>query len=74
MVHLIYGASFAVYQEEPRGCFYLHYRSYNHFQNILRLFDVSTNFPFTTREKMDNYYLQTWYIRIASRVTERLKT
>ena len=30
---------------------------YNHFHNILRLFDVLTNFPFTTSETMRNYYL-----------------
>ena len=41
---------------------------YNHFHNILRLFDVLTNFPFTTSETMRDYYLQTWYIRIASQI------
>ena len=46
----------------------------NHFHNILRLFHVLLNFPFTTSEAMRNYYLQTWYIRVASRVAERLKT
>ena len=30
---------------------------YNHFHNILRLFDVLPNFPFTTSETMRNYYL-----------------
>ena len=30
---------------------------YNHFHNILRLFDVLTNFLFTTSETMCNYYL-----------------
>ena len=30
------------------------------------------NFPFTTSETMGDYYLQTWYIRVASRVAERL--
>ena len=48
--------------------------SYNHFHDILRLFDALTNFPFTTSETMRDYYLQTWYIRVASRVVERLKT
>ena len=33
--------------------------SYNHFHNILRLFDVLTNFPFTASETMRNYELQT---------------
>ena len=33
--------------------------SYNHFQNILRLFDVLPNFTFTTSETM-LAYLQTW--------------
>ena len=47
---------------------------YNHFHNILRLFDVLPNFPFATREAMRDYYLQTWYIRVASQVAERLKT
>ena len=29
----------------------------NLFHNILRLFDVLPNFPFTTSETMANYYL-----------------
>ena len=29
----------------------------NHFHNILRLFDVLPNFPFTTSETMGDYYL-----------------
>ena len=29
----------------------------NHFQNVLRLFDVLPNFPSTTSETMGNYYL-----------------
>ena len=29
----------------------------NHFHNILRLFDVLTNFPFTASETMGVYYL-----------------
>ena len=28
----------------------------NHFHNILRLFDASPNFPFTTSETMGDYY------------------
>ena len=31
--------------------------AHNHFHNILRLFDVLTNFPFTTNETMRDYYL-----------------
>ena len=46
----------------------------NQFHNILRLFNVLTNVPLTTSETMGDYYLQTWYIRVASRVVERLKT
>ena len=34
----------------------------------LRLFDVLKNFPFTTSETIRDYYLHTWYIRVASRV------
>ena len=30
---------------------------YNHFHNILRLFDVLTNFGFSTSETIHNYYL-----------------
>ena len=48
--------------------------SYNRFHTISRLFDVLPNFPFTTSETMGDYYLKTWYIRVASRVAERLKT
>ena len=39
----------------------------------MRLFDILPNFPFTISETMCNYYLQAWYIRVASRVAERLK-
>ena len=39
----------------------------------MRLSDVLKNFPFTTSETMHGYYLQTWYIRVASRVAERLR-
>ena len=45
----------------------------NQFHSILRLFDVLVNFPFTTSETMCGYYLQTWYLRVPSGVTERLK-
>ena len=33
------------------------YPLYNQFHNILRLFDVLLNFPFTTSETMGDYYL-----------------
>ena len=49
-------------------------RIYNHFHNIFRLFDVLPNFPFTTSEAMRDYYLSTWYIRVASRINKQLKT
>ena len=52
----------------------LNIQIYNHFHNILRLFDVLPNFPFTPCETKRNYQKQTWYIRVASRVTKRLKT
>ena len=48
--------------------------TYNQFHNILRLFDVLPNFSFTTSATMGDYYLETWYIPVASRVVERLKT
>ena len=48
--------------------------SHNHFHNVLRLFDALPNFPFTTSEKMRDYYFQPWYIRVDSRVAKRLKT
>ena len=31
--------------------------NYNQFHNILRLFDLLPNFPSTTSEMMDDYYL-----------------
>ena len=31
--------------------------NYNQFHNILRLFDVLPNFPFTTSETIRDYYL-----------------
>ena len=31
---------------------------YNQFQNILRVFDVLSNFLFTTSETMDDYYFK----------------
>ena len=47
--------------------------NYNHFHNILRFFDVLPNFSLTTSETIHDYYLKTWYIRVASGVTEQLK-
>ena len=54
-----------------RSLLSLNLEIYNRFHNILRLFDVLPNFPFTTSEMMDHYYLSTWYIRVASRVAEQ---
>ena len=48
--------------------------NYNHIHDILRLFDVLPSFPFITSETMHDYYLKTWYIRVASWVDKRLKT
>ena len=48
--------------------------THNQFHNILRLLDVLPNFLFTTSETMGHYYLETQYVRVASRVAERLKT
>ena len=48
--------------------------TYNHFHNILRLFDVLPNFRFTANETMGDYYIKAWYIRVASRVAKRVKT
>ena len=42
---------------------------YNHWHNIFRLLDVLKNFAFTTSGTMRDYYL-----RVASRVFERIKT
>ena len=46
----------------------------NAFRYILRLFDVLPNLTFTKSETMSDYYLKSWYLRVASRVAERLKT
>ena len=46
---------------------------YNHFHNILRLFDVLPTFLSTTSETMRDYYLKTCYTRIVLRVAEQLK-
>ena len=35
---------------------------------------ILPNFPFTASETIGNNYLKTWYIRVASRVAERLQT
>ena len=48
--------------------------SYNHFHNVLRLFDILPSFPFTTSETMRHYYLYTWNIRVATRVLKRRNT
>ena len=41
---------------------------YNHFQNILRLFDVLPDFPFAASETIRDYYLTTWHMAVVSRV------
>ena len=46
----------------------------NHFHNILRIFDILPNSPFTGSETMRDYYIWTWYLRVASRLAEQLKT
>ena len=46
---------------------------YNHFHNILRLFDVLPTFLSTTSETMRDYYLKTCYTRTVLRVAEQLK-
>ena len=35
----------------------IEWNNYNHFHNILRLFDILSNFVFTTSEVMSDYYL-----------------
>ena len=45
----------------------------NQFYNILRLFDVLPNSPFTPNETTCDYYLKTWYIEAASRVKKQLR-
>ena len=42
--------------------------------NMTRIFDVLTNFLFTTSETMHDYYLETWYIQVVSQVAKQLKT
>ena len=54
--------------------FGMHSQSYNHFHHILTPFDALANFLSATSETRRNYYLQTWYIRVASRVAVQLKT
>ena len=44
-----------------------------HFHNILRLFHVLTNFPFTTSETMRDCYLLTWYLQVVSWIAKQLK-
>ena len=40
----------------------------------MRLFDVLPDFYFSTSETTGDYYLETWYIRVSSRIAKRLKT
>ena len=44
-----------------------------HSHNIVRLFKVFLNLPFTTTESMDDYYIQTRYMEVYSRLAKRLK-
>ena len=44
-----YLLQFRFYEKKSEG--------YNHFHNVLRLFDVLINFPFTASETMRDYYL-----------------
>ena len=46
---------------------------YNHFHNILRLFDVLPNFPFTTSEMMSNYYLQHGIYKLPHKLPNNLR-
>ena len=48
-----------LYEIESEGSNVVVYlrNSYNHFHNILRLFDILTNFPFITSETMRDCYL-----------------
>ena len=44
--------------------------TYNYFHNILRRLDVLTNFPFTASETIRDYYLETCYIPVSSRIAD----
>ena len=44
-------------EREKANLVYLLLVNYNHFHNILRLFDVLPNFPFIKSETMGDYYL-----------------
>ena len=50
------------------------YGIYNLGQNICKLFHVLAQFLLTTREMELDYYRKKANVRVASRVTERLKT
>ena len=61
--------------QKNQNCqFKLKFGTYNHFPDTLRLFGVLPTFLFTVCETMRHYYLQTWYIRVASQVAKRVKT
>ena len=49
-------------------------QNYNLGQNVCRLFHILTQFPLTKGKAELDYYHQKVNIRVASRVTERLKT
>ena len=45
------------FSSKNKNCqFRLKFGACNQFHNILKLFDVLPNFPFTTSEKMGDYY------------------
>ena len=46
-----------IYLKQSNCQLKLKFHTYNQFKNILRLFDVLPNFPFTTSETIDDYYL-----------------
>ena len=45
----------------------------NQFHNILRLFDDLPDFLFSTSETICDFYLETCYLGVASRIPERIK-
>ena len=46
---------------------------YNYFHNILRLFDVLTNFPFTKSETMCDYYSKHGICELPYELPNKLK-
>ena len=50
------------------------HKNYNHFHNILRLFDVLLNFPFATSETMAIITYKHGIYELPHELAERLKT